>query len=276
MLLLVQFLGGLFIGWVLQVWSEQAKVLLLLCSVFVLLTVELCIFLLYFLLNETGVAHSDVVVGAAWNFLAEILQALSRCSQLSYLLDLEALCLLLHVLQEDTQVGRNAIAALQILDVVPSVQFLAQVLAHGLNADDCLREPHIGLTRIFESNGSKHFKLLILALLIKSLLFLVQLNRLLRFAIRDSIQLLQLLLEATQVLSVVPDRADDLHQCNPHADRNSLLTLTRGASPRDCLVKCETIIEGFVAQILNLVDELIDSLLGLLTLGHLGTHALLS
>ena len=42
------------------------------------------------------------------------------------------------------------------------------------------------------------------------------------------------------------------------------------------MVKCETIIEGFVAQILNLVDELIDSLLGLLTLGHLGTHALLS
>ena len=113
--------------------------------------------------------------------------------------------MLLHILKEDAQVGWDAIDTLEVLDVVTGVKLLAQVFAHGLNTDDCLWEAHVRLTCIFEANWAQNFQLFILTLLVKNLLFLIKVNGLLSFTVRDTIKLFKLFLEATQVLSVVPD-----------------------------------------------------------------------
>jgi len=86
--------------------------LLLLISVLNLFRVELGIFALDFLLDQTGVAHTDVVIGTAGDLLAQVLQSLCRRSKLSHLLDLKAFSLLAHVLKEHGKVGRNAVGTL--------------------------------------------------------------------------------------------------------------------------------------------------------------------
>ena len=76
LLLGVELLCRLFVGWVLEVRTEQAQVLLLLSRVLLLLLVELGVDALNFLANHARVPDSDVVVGTARNLLAKVLQAL--------------------------------------------------------------------------------------------------------------------------------------------------------------------------------------------------------
>ena len=79
-----------------------------------------------------------------------------------HLLNFEAFSLFLHVLEENSQVGRDSISTFKVFDVFSCIKFLAQVLAHGLNIYDCLGELNIGFARILEANWPKDFKLFIL------------------------------------------------------------------------------------------------------------------
>ena len=151
-LLLIKLLSCLLIGRVLKIRSEESKVLLLLCSVLRLGRVKLCIFLLHSLLNQTSVANSDVVVSTARDLLTEILQPLGRSSQLTHLLNLESFCLLAHILEEDCQVGRDSVRTLQVLNIVTCIEFLTKILAHGLDVDYSIRELHIWLACVLETD----------------------------------------------------------------------------------------------------------------------------
>ena len=162
LLLLIQLLGGLFVGWVLKVGSEKSQMFLLLVGIFFLLDVKLLIFLLDLLFDEARIPNPDIVVGASGYLLTQVLETLGRSSQLPYLLNFEAFRLLFHIFEENSQVGRDSICAFKVFDVVSSIQFLAQVLAHSFDIYDCLGELDIGFTRIFEANWSKNFKFLIL------------------------------------------------------------------------------------------------------------------
>ena len=65
LLLLIQLLGGLFVGWVLKVGSEKSQMFLLLVGIFFLLDVKLLIFLLDLLFDEARIPNPDIVVGAS-------------------------------------------------------------------------------------------------------------------------------------------------------------------------------------------------------------------
>ena len=163
-LLLVELLGGLLVGGVLKVGSEESEMLLLLRSVLSLGRVKLGIFLLNSLLDQTGVADADVVIGAARDLLAKILQPLSRSSQLAHLLDLKSFGLFAHILQEDCQVGGNSVWALQVLNIVTSVELLTKVFAHSLNVDNCIWELYIWLASVLETDRAQDLELLVLPL----------------------------------------------------------------------------------------------------------------
>ena len=92
--------------------------LLFLGRILLFMLVKFGILTFHFLVNDTSISNSDVVVGAARNLLAHILQTLGRSTQLSNLLDLEAFSLFLHVLQKDAQVSRNSIGTLEVLDII--------------------------------------------------------------------------------------------------------------------------------------------------------------
>ena len=78
------------------------------------------------------------------------------------MLNFEAFSLLFHVLEEYRQVGRDAIGAFKVFDVITCVKLLAQVLAHSLYIYDRLGELNVGFTGILEADWSKDFKLFIL------------------------------------------------------------------------------------------------------------------
>lgn len=175
-LLLIKLLSCFLIGRVLKIRSEKSKMLLLLCSVHCLGRVKLCIFLLHSLLNQTSEANSDVMVSTARDLLAEILQPLGRRSKLTHLLNLESLCLLAHILEEDCQVGRNSVRTLQVLNIVTCIEFLTKILAHGLDVDNSIRELHIWLTSVLETDRAQDLKLLILSSRIFLFLLLFDIN----------------------------------------------------------------------------------------------------
>ena len=162
-LLLIKLLSCLLIGRVLKIRSEESKMLLLLCSVLCLGRVKFCIFLLNSLLNQTGVANSDIMVSTARDLLTEILQPLSRSSQLTHLLNFESFCLLAHILEEDCQVGRDSVRTLQVLNIVTCIEFLTKILAHGLDVDYSIRELNIWLACVLETDRAQDLKLLILS-----------------------------------------------------------------------------------------------------------------
>ena len=66
------------------------------------------------------------------------------------------------------------------------------------------------------------------------------------------------------------DRADDLDQgdSHPQTERLPLLCLR-------CLALSQIVLKRFFAEVLQLIDELVDTLLRLLTLGHLRAHSFL-
>ena len=189
-------------------------------------------------------------------------------------MDLEAFGLLLHVLQEYAEVGGDAVGTFKVLDVVASVQLLAQVFTHGLNVDDRLWESDVWLTRVLESDRSKNLKLLVLTLGICLLLFLINFDRFLVLTVRDAIELFQFFFETTEMHGIVSDGADGLDEGDSHADTDCSLTLGLAVTS-SCLVQSKIIIRCLFTEVLKLVDKLINTLLGLLALGHLRSHALL-
>ena len=114
-------------------------------------------------------------------------------------MNLEAFSLLFHIFEEDAEVGWNTIVAFQILDIVPLIEFLAELFAHRLDCGDGIRELDVRFACILKSNWAEHFKLLILALQVSLFFFLLNFDALLHFAVRDAIQFFQFLLEASQV-----------------------------------------------------------------------------
>ena len=248
---------------------------LLLRCVFLFGLVELGVLSLHLVLDEALVANLDVVVQTPGDLLAQVLQALGRGTQLTHLLNLKTFSLFLHVLKENAKVGRDAIRSLQVLDVVALIELLAQILAHGLNVDDGLWESDIRLTSVFEANWTQDLKFLVLLFQVKLLIFLSNLNALLGLAVADTFELLELLFETTAVQGVMPDRADGLHKGHSHPNADGLLIFGDLIFRRGFVVR-QVVINGFFTKILKLVDKLVHTLLCLLTLGHLGTHALLS
>ena len=119
------------------------------------------------------------------------------------MLNFEAFSLLFHIFEEDAEVGWNTIVAFQILDVVPLIEFLAELFAHRLDCGDGVWELDVRFACILKSDWAKHFKLLILALHVSLFLFLLDFDALLHFAVRDAIQLFQFLLETSQVQRIV-------------------------------------------------------------------------
>ena len=75
--MLVELLGGLLIGGIFQVGSEKSEVLLFFGGIFLLGLVKFRVLTLNLLVNDASEPDSDVVVGAAWYLLAEILESLS-------------------------------------------------------------------------------------------------------------------------------------------------------------------------------------------------------
>ena len=229
LLLGVQLLRSGLVRGVLQVGPEQAQVLLLLGGVLLLCTVEGRLRGVDLLLDHDRVAHAQVVIKRAGHLGAEALQALRRRAQHTDLCDLEALRLLLHVLEEDGEVLGDLVVADEVLHVVARVKLLAQLLAHGLDVHDRLGEPHVRLVRVLEPDRAQHLELLFGALFVKLLLLLLDLYGLARLHLRDAVQFLQLLLEAAEVHRVVPDRPDRLHQGFPHAQAHRRLRALRRA-----------------------------------------------
>lgn len=70
---LVQLLSSLFVCWVFEIGSELLQMVLLLGSITLFSNVEFGIFRADFLFYNTGVADSNVVIGASWDLLAQIL-----------------------------------------------------------------------------------------------------------------------------------------------------------------------------------------------------------
>ena len=186
-------------------------------------------------------------------------------------MNLKAFSLLFHILQEDAQIGGNAVTTFQVLHVLAGVELLTKLLAHSLDVDDGLWEPDVGLTSILETDWSKYLKLLVLALQVSFFVRLFDNDRLLGLAVADTIEFFKLLFEASTVESVVSDRADHLHNSHSHFDGDRFLGVGNG-----CLVQSQVVIVSFLTKVLQLVDKLVNTFLGLFTLGHLRTHALLS
>ncbi len=74
--LLVQLLCSFFIGRIFKVWSEKPEMILFLGCIVLLSDIEFGILCSDFLLDETSVSDSDVMVGASRDLLAQILQSL--------------------------------------------------------------------------------------------------------------------------------------------------------------------------------------------------------
>ena len=160
--------------------------LLLLRGVLCLGRIKLSIFTLHLLLNHASVAYANVVVGATGDLLAQVLQPLSRCSQLPHLLDLESFSLLAHILEENCKIGGNAIRTLQVLDIITLVKFLTQLLAHGLNTNHSIGEANVRLRSVLETDRTKDLEFFVLALRISLFLFLFDLNRLTGLCVSDT------------------------------------------------------------------------------------------
>ena len=273
--LLVKLLCSLFICWVLQIGSEKSEMLLFLGRILLFMLVKFGILTFHFLVNDTSISNSDVVVGAARNLLAHILQTLGRSTQLSNLLDLEAFSLFLHVLQKDAQVSRNSIGTLEVLDIIAWVKLLAQVFAHRFNVYNSFGESNIWLTGILETNRAKDFKLFILVLGIGFLFFFCDFDGLLILVVGDAIELFFFLFETTQVHRIVSNWTDSLNQSYTHTNTNSTLILSLRIR-NGGFIQGKVVIHGFFTKIFKLIDELIDTFLSLLALGHLRAHTLLS
>ena len=227
---------------------------------------------MYFLLDEARVPDPDVVVSAARDLLTKLLEPLSRGSQLPDLLYFEAFSLLLHIFEENAQIGWDAVVTLQVFDVVALVELLAQLLAHGLDGDDRVRELDVRLAGILESDGTQDLELLILAFSVRLFLLLFHFNAFLDLTVRDAIEFLELLLKASQVQCIVSNGPNGLHKGYSHANSDRAFS---GLALSYRLVGGLTIVESLLTEVFKLIDKLVDAFLGLLALGHFGTKTLL-
>ena len=155
------------------------------------------------------------MVCAPRDLLAEVLQSLRRSSKLANLLNLESFGLLPHVLQEDGQVGRDLVRALQVLDVVARVQLLAKLFAHRFDVDDGVGELDIWLACVLEADRAKNLELFILSFGVFLFLLLFDIDRLASLSVRDAFKFGDFFSEAAKVESIVPDGANGLDQGNP-------------------------------------------------------------
>ena len=158
LLLLVENLSVLLIGRVSKVRPEESQVLCLFLTVGHLEFVKflvLCVHLVYYL---CCISDSEVVVGTLGDFLAKILQSLSRSSELADHIDLEVLRLFLHMLKEDREVVWDFVTSFQVLHVLAGVQLLAQILAHLVDLINGFREADVWLLSILVANRTKDFQ----------------------------------------------------------------------------------------------------------------------
>ena len=70
------------------------------------------------------------------------------------------------------------------------------------------------------------------------------------------------------------DGSNRLNEGDSHANADSLVLSSFAGGPSS-LIESQVVIDCFLAEIFKLVDELIDTLLGKFTLGHLSSEALL-
>jgi len=168
---------------------------------------------------------------------------------LPHLRDFELLGLLLHLLKEDGEVLRDLIVANEVLDVVTSVELLTEVLTHLIDLRNGIWELDVWLVGVVETDWTKDLELFLDSLGVILSLILIDLDGISILSVSEPLKIWDLLLEATEMESVVPDTTDSHHESDSDLDAYWLLLRANVGS-----VDGQTIINCLFTEIFKLIN----------------------